>query len=132
MKITRKIFAILDQYFSGMSVCSDAFETLIFLVFLRISFYCTGVKENILSGWILLLIVILGWCLYLFIVFNTRLSVFWKFILQLWSVGIFKSLTISTKKSLNISATFSSSDIISSKGFVELFLLFFQSELILI
>ena len=76
MKIKRKIFAILD-ILVGMSLCCDAFETFKFLVFLRTSSYCTVLKENILSGSILLLIITtLEWYLYLFIAFNTGSSVF--------------------------------------------------------
>ena len=53
---------------------------------------------------------------FVFITFNTGTSVFWKSILQLWIFSIFKLGTMLTKKLLNISATYLSSDIISSEG----------------
>ena len=77
MKITQKYSLFSINILVRMSLCCDAFETFRFLVFLRISSYRTDVKENILSGSILLLIItILEWYLHLFIAFNTRPSVF--------------------------------------------------------
>ena len=68
--------------------------------------------------------------LYLFIGSNTGSSVLWKSILQLWLFGVFKLGTILTKKLLKISGTFSSSDIISSEGSVELSLYFLSIKVI--
>ena len=103
-----------------MSLCWGSLETFKFLVFLRTSSYCTKIKENKLPHSILLLMItILEWYLGLFIAFNTESSVFWKSILQLWLVSIFKLGATLTIKLLNISATSSASNIVSSEGSVE-------------
>ena len=134
IKMQQKKYSLFSiNFLVETSLCCDAFETFKFVVFLRTSSYCTIIKENILSGSILLLIItIFEWYFYLFIAFNTGSSVFWKSILQLWLFGIFKLGTILTKKLLNISATFSSSDITFSEGSAELSLYLFWSKLLLI
>ena len=92
--------------YSWFIFCFNAFETFKFLVFLRISLYCSNVKEYILSGSILLLIITIlnGICIYLLHLILWP-PVFWKSILQLWLVSIFKLGTILTKTLLSTSAT---------------------------